>query len=90
MNTAARTGAGREDEDDDGDVDEDDDDEKVKNEAHKRMVWMSGVTSLDESIFGAIPVDNLPEGLYTLLLKVSPAGRQNAYYLWATAFVINK
>lgn len=50
--------------------------------------WRTSVTSIDESLFGAIPLSNLPAGNYTFYLLLAPAGSSNPlqdkFYLWTS------
>ena len=51
--------------------------------------WMSGVTSVNQSLFGNIPTSALPKGTYYMGLMATPAGaNMSAYYLWMTHFTI--
>ena len=44
--------------------------------------------AVNESIFGDIPVSDLPAGRYTLYLMATPAGDTAPYYRWSTNFDI--
>ncbi len=51
--------------------------------------WMSGVTSVDRSLFGNIPTSALPKGTYYMGLMATPAGaNMSTYYFWITSFTI--
>ncbi len=51
--------------------------------------WMSGVTSVNQPLFGNIPTSSLPKGTYTIGLMATPAGtNMSTYYLWMTNFTI--
>ena len=51
--------------------------------------WREGVVEdTNAQPFGEIPISLLPEGIYTLYLLVTPAGRLNTYYLWQTSFEV--
>jgi hypothetical protein len=51
--------------------------------------WMSGVTSVNQAMFGNIPTSSLPKGTYTMGLMAAPAGaNMSTYYLWMTNFTI--
>ena len=43
---------------------------------------------IEEGIFGEIPVEALPKGIYNLYLGVTPSGTLDSFYLWSTYFVI--
>lgn len=43
---------------------------------------------IDEGIYGDIPVEALPKGIYNLYLGVTPPGTLDSFYLWTTYFVI--
>ena len=46
--------------------------------------WKINVSSGVNESFGNIPISSLPTGAYTFYLVVTPAGRLDSYYLWAT------
>lgn len=49
--------------------------------------WKSGVTSVNESLFGTIPVSSWPFGSYYIGLLAAPAGSSlSNYYFWITDF----
>ncbi len=51
--------------------------------------WMSGVTSVNQSLFGNIPTSALPKGTYYMGLMATPAGAtMSTYYIWVTNFTI--
>ena len=51
--------------------------------------WMSGVTSVNQAMFGGIPTSTLPKGTYTMGLMATPAGaNMSTYYFWMTNFII--
>jgi hypothetical protein len=51
--------------------------------------WISGVTSVNQTMFGNIPTSALAKGTYTLGLMATPAGaNMSTYYLWMTNFTI--
>jgi hypothetical protein len=51
--------------------------------------WMSGVTSVNQTIFGSIPTSALPKGTYTMGFMATPAGtNMSTYYFWMTNFTI--
>ncbi len=52
--------------------------------------WMSGVTSVNQALFGSIPTSDLPKGAYTMGLMATPAGAtaMSTYYLWMTNVTI--
>jgi len=51
--------------------------------------WMSGVSGVNQNLFGTIPTSELPKGTYTLGLMATPAGTGMAnYYLWMTSFTV--
>jgi uncharacterized delta-60 repeat protein len=43
---------------------------------------------VEEGIFGEIPVEALPKGIYYVYLVVTPPGTLDSFYLWTTYFVI--
>ena len=51
--------------------------------------WKAGKEgAITESLFGDIPIWDLPAGKYTVYLMVTPAGDPIQYYRWATTFDI--
>jgi hypothetical protein len=51
--------------------------------------WMSGVTSVNQAMFGNIPTSALPKGTYTMGFMATPAGtNMSTYYFWMTNFTI--
>jgi hypothetical protein len=49
--------------------------------------WKAGTQeAISESLFGDIPVNLLPIGIYTLYLVVTPTNNFTDYYLWTTYF----
>ncbi len=52
--------------------------------------WIASTNgSLNEDLFGAIPLSALPSGAYTLYFAVAPAGSSLAtFYFWSTEFMV--
>jgi hypothetical protein len=48
--------------------------------------WRSGVTQVNESLFGNIPSNLLPAGMYNLFFMATPAGNHAIFTLWQTWF----
>ncbi len=44
---------------------------------------------IEEGLFGNIPIEALPKGIYDLYLGVTPSGKLDSFYLWTTYFVIH-
>jgi hypothetical protein len=62
---------------------EDHDGNSLRRHYGQMILWKKNVTDLNESIYSA-PVSDLPSGLYTLVLVVSPDNKQDNYYRWIT------
>ncbi|RLA24227.1 MAG: hypothetical protein DRQ62_05215, partial [Gammaproteobacteria bacterium] len=58
----------------------------------KLIPWKTSVTGIDESLFGAIPLNSLPAGSYTFYLLLVPAGSNNPlqdkFYLWTSELTL--
>jgi hypothetical protein len=50
--------------------------------------WQQGVTDINEHIVN-IPAADLLPGPYILVMTVTPAGSQGAYYKWSTSFIVS-
>jgi hypothetical protein len=51
--------------------------------------WKTAITEVNENLYGDIPAEFLPPGLYDLYLFVTPAGELGLdFYLWKTSFYL--
>ncbi|MEJ2685202.1 MAG: hypothetical protein P8Z71_12500, partial [Candidatus Sulfobium sp.] len=51
--------------------------------------WKTNTSGpIDESLYGDIPINDLPSGIYYLGLLVTPVDKLNDYYFWVTSFSV--
>ncbi|MGE5238487.1 MAG: hypothetical protein ACM3ON_06775 [Chloroflexota bacterium] len=67
---------------------EDEDETGVKGELEKGMNFKTQVTVVNDTVLGPLPIEEVPPGLYVLMLKVSTPGQPENFYLWVTTVTI--
>ncbi len=51
--------------------------------------WKKGVKEpISETLMDNVPIDTLPQGIYTFYLLAAPEGMINTYYMWKTEVII--
>ena len=64
-------------------------DYQLKPAAEGVVPWRRGVSGpLSENVFGDLPLSGLPPGRYDFYLLITPSGRTDTFYIWATSYVV--
>jgi len=86
----------------DGEYDSDDEDDEsparvmyldregvFRSASESSRPWKRDVTAVNQKVLVDVPVSELAEGTYKILLKVRPAGTSYRYYQWSTNFIVD-
>jgi hypothetical protein len=67
---------------------EDDNHSEVKGALDREMEFKTQVVVVNETVLGPLSLDDVPPGLYVLMLKVNTPGQPENFYLWVTSITI--